>query len=323
MTTSPPAPRPAAPGQRFGATDLGLVIMSLIWGINYSVVKTGLRTLSPLAFNGLRVAMAAVVLFAIAAFVRGTKLPPRRDMIRLALLGVLGNGVYQLFFIFGMSRTRAGVAALVVAAGPAWIAIISSLMGLERLPLRGWSGIGLQLLGVACVVGSAQGFEGGRDVMVGAGLIAVGSIAWATFSVLLQPYTQTTHPLHLSAITMASGAVVLLSIALPDLLALQWRAVSLVEWGAVTYAGIGALVIAYLLFYRGVRVLGATRTAMYGNLQPLVAIAFAWIMLHEQPTVWQLLGAGLVMAGLLLSRTAKATPTVARATSLSSSAQTS
>ncbi|WP_309672234.1 DMT family transporter [Gemmatimonas sp.] len=312
----------AAPRQGFGTTDLGLVLMSLIWGVNYSVVKAGLRTLSPLTFNGLRVSMAAIVLFAIAACVRD-KLPSRRDIITLALLGLIGNGLYQLFFIFGMSRTRAGVAALVVAAGPAWIAIISRMLGREHLPLRGWSGIGLQLLGVACVVGSAQGFEGGRDVMLGAGLIALGSIAWATFSVLLQPYTKTAHPLHLSAITMASGALVLVSIALPDLIKLDWGAVSLVEWGAVTYAGIGALVVAYLLFYRGVRVLGATRTAMYGNLQPIVAIAFAWLMLGEQPTVWQILGAALIMAGLLLSRTAHARPLAERAASVSSSVQTS
>lgn len=319
--TSPQTPA-AAPRPGFGTTDLGLVLMSLIWGVNYSVVKAGLRTLSPLTFNGLRVSMAAIVLFAIAAFVRD-KLPSRRDIMTLALLGLVGNGLYQLFFIFGMSRTRAGVAALVVAAGPAWIAIISRMLGREHLPMRGWSGIGLQLLGVACVVGSAKGFEGGRDVMLGAGLIALGSIAWATFSVLLQPYTKTAHPLHLSAITMASGALVLVSIALPDLLKLDWGAVSLVEWGAVTYAGIGALVVAYLLFYRGVRVLGATRTAMYGNLQPIVAIAFAWLMLGEQPTVWQLLGAALIMAGLLLSRTAHARPMVARAASVSSSVQTS
>jgi len=297
--------------------------MSLIWGINYSVVKAGLRTLSPLTFSGLRVAMAAIVLFVIAACVRGTKLPPRRDIITLGLLGLVGNGLYQLLFIFGMSRTRAGVAALVVAAGPAWIAIISRMLGRERLPARGWSGIGLQLLGVACVVGSAQGFDGGREVMFGAGLIAIGSITWATFSVLLQPYTKTVHPLHLSAITMASGALVLVSIALPGLITLDWGAVSLTEWGTVTYAGIGALVVAYLLFYRGVRVLGATRTAMYGNLQPIVAISFAWLMLGEQPTVWQWLGAGLIMAGLLLSRTAHARPIVARAPVVSSSLHTS
>ena len=77
----------------------------------------------------------------------------RRDVLHLALLGLVGNGLYQLFFILGMARTRAGIAALVVAADPRSTAIISHLLGRERLPLRGWLGIVLQLVGVACVVG--------------------------------------------------------------------------------------------------------------------------------------------------------------------------
>ncbi|MFN8716862.1 MAG: DMT family transporter [Gemmatimonadaceae bacterium] len=304
----PPERTPAAAPHGFSATDAGLVLMAVIWGVNYSVVKAGLRSLTPLAFNGARVTLAAVVLFAVAALVRDARWPSRRDTGRLLALGLMGNGVYQVLFIFGMARTRAGVAALIVAAGPAWIAIISRLMGRELLSSMGWTGIGLQLVGVACVVGSARGFDGGREVMFGAALIASGSICWALFSVLLQPYTQHAHPLHLSAITMASGALLIVLMALPDLQRLEWMAVPAAAWGAVAYAGIGALVVAYLLFYRGVRVLGPTRTAVYGNLQPIIALAVAWVMLHERPTAWQLTGTGFVMGGLLLSRLARVRP---------------
>ena len=138
--------------------------------------------------------------------------------------------------------------------------------------------------------------------MLGAGLIALGSLMWAVFSVLLQPYTVRAHPVHLSSITMASGALFLLLVASPALRQLDVGAVTATEWGAVVYAGLGALVVAYLLFYRGVRVLGPTRTAMYGNLQPLIAIAVAWAVLNERPTGWQALGAAFIMGGLLLSR---------------------
>lgn len=296
----------------FGWTDIGLIVMALIWGVNYSVVKSGLATLDPITFNGLRVALAATVLIAIAATVRGAPLPSRRDTLTLAGLGLMGNGLYQLLFILGMARTRAGIAALVVAAGPAWIAIISRMLGRERLSSRGWMGIALQLFGVACVVGSAGAVETNADVMIGAALIAGGSIMWALFSVLLTPYTQKAHPLHLSALTMASGAVFLVAIAMPGIIALDFAAVSVREWATVAYAGIAALVIAYLLFYRGVRVLGPTRTAMYGNLQPLIALLFAWAMLHERPTAGQGIGAAFIMGGLLLSRTARIRPVPVR-----------
>jgi drug/metabolite transporter (DMT)-like permease len=107
---------------------------------------------------------------------------------------------------------------------------------------------------------------------------------------------------------MASGALLLVVVASPRLVALDYGAISAAAWGSVLYAGIGALVIAYLLFYRGVQILGPTRTAMYGNLQPLIAIAVAWMMLGERPTVWQAVGAAFIMGGLLLSRTARIRP---------------
>lgn len=288
-------------------TDAGLVLMATIWGVNYSVVKAGLQAMTPLSFTGVRMVFAALVLFGVASFVKA-EWPNRRDTMRLLGLGLLGNGFYQLLFISGMARTRAGVAALIVAAGPAWIAILSRLLGRERVSRLGWAGIGLQLVGVLCVVGSTQKFEGGADGLLGAGLIAAGSIAWALYSILLQPYTLRSHGLHLSALTLASGAAVMGLVGLPDMLRLDWSAVGLTGWGAVVYSGLFAMVLAYLLFYHGVRVLGPTRTAMYGNLQPIIAIAVAWILLHETPTGWQLLGASLIMGGLLVSRTAKVRP---------------
>ena len=292
----------------FGLTDLGLLLMALIWGINYSVVKHGIRNLAPYTFNGIRLAIAAVVLAVIAMAVRGAKAPSRADVWRLIGLGLIGNGLYQLLFIEGMARTRAGIAALVIAGGPAWIALISRMLGLERLSSRGWFGIGLQLLGVACVVASTASLETSREAMLGAALIMGGGIMWAIFSVLLQPFTLRVHPFHLSAITMASGALMLVLVAMPGLVRLDWGTITRGEWGAILYAGLGALVISYLLFYRGVRILGPTRTAMYGNLQPAIALVVAWVALSEQPTAWQITGAALIMAGLLVSRTARVRP---------------
>ena len=279
--------------------------MALIWGVNFSVVKVGLKAFDSLTFAGLRVALAAIVLMAVAAVIRSTPWPSRREIIALAWLGVIGNGFYQLLFLAGMSRTRAGIAALLVAAGPAWIAIISQLLGRERMPPRGWAGIGLQLIGVACVVGSAHGVDTGDTALYGAGLIALGAITWAIYTVLLQPYTKTVNPLHLTAITTASGAVVCVVAAIPGLASTDWKSIGLEAWGAVFYASFGAMIIAYMLYYRGMRILGATRTSMYSNLQPIIALAVASVMLAERPTGPQLLGAAFIMGGLLMSRTAR------------------
>jgi drug/metabolite transporter (DMT)-like permease len=60
--------------------------------------------------------------------------------------------------------------------------------------------------------------------------------------------------------------------------------------------------IAYLFWYRGVRVIGSTRTAMFSNLQPIVALGASWPLLGEKPTLMQGVGAVAVLGGLLLTR---------------------
>src|SRR5690349_9374561 len=89
----------------FGTTDLLLLLMAVIWGVNFSVVKYGTQVMTPMAFTGLRVMIAALVLFTFA-IARGKKLPNRREILSLMALGLIGNGLYQILFVEGISRTR-------------------------------------------------------------------------------------------------------------------------------------------------------------------------------------------------------------------------
>jgi drug/metabolite transporter (DMT)-like permease len=285
-------------------TEVALFAMAVIWGVNFSVVKFGTSFVPPLAFNGLRVALATVVLVALAV-VQRSSIPARRDVLGLAALGVVGHGAYQTLFILGLARTTAGATALVLAASPALIAIVGTLLRVERPTGRAWLGVALQLAGVGAVVlGSSGGGArpGGRATSVGSLLLLGAALCWAFYAVLLKRYTERVHPIQMSAWTMAGGVLLLGAFATPSWLATDWGDVPASGWGAVAYSGLGALVIAYLFYYRGVRVLGPTRTAMFSNLQPLIALTVAYLTLGETPTVWQLAGAGSIMLGLLISR---------------------
>jgi len=101
---------------------------------------------------------------------------------------------------------------------------------------------------------------------------------------------------------MAGGAAVLLAVSAPSIAGADGAAAPPSAWGASVYSGLAGLVVAYLFWYRGVRVLGPTRTAMYVNLQPVFALLVAWAALGERPGIPQLAGAASVMAGLLLAR---------------------
>src|SRR3954469_21923673 len=101
-----PGPRTNAARPGVWLADAALILMSLIWGVNYSVVKYGTSVVPPLAYNGVRIAIASVCLLIIAV-VWGGSLPARRDVFALLALGALGNGIYQVFFIEGLAATRA------------------------------------------------------------------------------------------------------------------------------------------------------------------------------------------------------------------------
>lgn len=302
------AARSATPGHASSTrpgvwlTDLTLVAVALIWGVNFPIVKFGTTLVDPLAYNGIRVALAAVLLSAIVSMSRAP-FPPPRTMAVLLALGVLGNGVYQFLFVEGIARTRASDAALFVAASPAFIAIIGRFHGVEHIARRAAVGIGLSICGIALVVlGTATGLEGHASLL-GDLLVLAGALSWALYTVLLKPYTHDVSGMQISAFTMVGGAIPLFAVAWPAISSAPWRSVPHLGWVAVAYSGVFALVVAYYFWYRGVRVIGPTRTAMYSNLQPVIAVLVAWPMLGETPTVWQVVGTVCIIGGLLLTRT--------------------
>lgn len=301
MASTVPALRAAARARpAFGATDVGLLAMAVIWGINYSVVKYGASVVPPLVFNGARLTIAGVVLL-LASLVAGRRAwPSPSDTRSLLLLGLLGNGLYQLLFILGVSYTRAGTVAILLAASPAVIAIFGRALGQERIGRRAAAGIALSIAGVACVIAGGAGDLGGH--LAGTLIVLAACICWSLYNVLLRPYAQRVGNLQLTAITIAGGAVPLALLALPGAVAMRWSTVPLAAYGALLYGSLGALVVAGVLWYRGVRTLGPTRAALYSNLQPAIAVAFAWATLGEVPTPWQLAGAAAITAGIVVTR---------------------
>lgn len=285
----------------FGVTDVMLLTMATIWAINFSVVKYATTMISPMAFTGMRVAICAVLLVVIVLWQR-KPLPVGRDIIVLITLGIVGNGLYQLLFVEGVSRTRAGNAALIVAAAPGFIAVASRMRGIERASRRVLSGIALSIVGVGFVVLGSSASSSKENTFLGSLLVFSGVLCWTAYTVGLQPFTKRIDPLQLAAIPMVGGLIPLAFTTVPAIVHTDWLAVSFGGWASMLYASVLSMVVGYLFWYRGLKVLGPTRTASYSNLQPVIALAVAWIFLHEVPTAWQIVGVATIMSGVLLTR---------------------
>ena len=301
------APTPGVVRSRVSLTDGLLVAMALIWGVNASVMKLGVSELPPLVFNAARLGLAAIALVVLALAVRHPTLT-RRDVGMLLALGVLGTGLYQFFMIEGLARTRAGTTALILSSGPAFVALFGRVLGVEHITRRGMLGIVLSMAGIAFVALTQPDALGRGASLFGSALVLIGCICWSLFAVLIKPYANRLDGRVVTAITIVGGTLPLSLLALPAVDAVAWGELSIGTWGGIVYSGLASMVIAYLFWNRGVRLLGPTRTAMFGNLQPIFALVAARVMLGERPGPWQLVGAVAIIAGVVLTRTAEPWP---------------
>ncbi|WP_420126866.1 DMT family transporter [Longimicrobium sp.] len=286
----------------WGWTETALSLMVFVWGVNFAVVKHALDSIQPLAFNALRFVIASVLVWAVLRARGEVSLPERRDIPRVVALGLLGNVLYQMCFILGLDRTAAGHASLILALTPVMTAFLSMLTGHERPGPRTWGGASLSILGIALVSGASIRVEG-ASALVGDAILVTACVAWSVYTVGARPIVRRYGSVRTTAWTLWCGAVGLVALGTPALLRQDWQAVSAEAWAALVFSATFAIGLAYLIWYRGVERIGNTRTAIFSNLTPVVALFAGVVLLHEKPSALALVGAALTLGGVMVVRT--------------------
>jgi drug/metabolite transporter (DMT)-like permease len=284
------------------ALDFLLLLMILIWGSNFSIVKVALRDFPEIAFNAMRMIVGSAVFLGVIRFTR-TELHPKltgRDWRELAFLGAIGTFLYQLCFVAGVGRTSVGNSSLIIGISPIAIAIMSSFAGHERIrPVR-WLGVTIALFGLYLVVG--RGLDLSGDTWRGDALMMASVICWSTFSVASQPILKRHSPLIVIGLAFSIGGAMYVVTLLPWLLKVDWRAVSSFSWMLMLVSALLSLNLSYWIWYTGLKKLGGSRTSVYSYLTPIVAIIVAAIWLGEPVSSNQIAGAGAIFTGLLITR---------------------
>jgi len=288
-----------------------LMIMSFIWGLNFTVIKSAMRYFSPMPFNAIRFTMASALLL-IFLKIREKSISIRReDLKTFILLALIGNSLYQVLFINGIYRTTAGNSSLLLATTPIFVALISYALNIEKIAKRVWQGIFLSFAGIALLIlGSERTVAFALQNIIGDLLILAGTICWSIYTVLSRPMLQRYSSLKLTALTIAMGTPPIIIFAIPSLNTQNWSNIPVEAWTGLVYSAVLAIALGYTIWYTGVSQIGSAQTSIYEYLITLIAIATAWIFLSEIMTLIQVVGAVLVLLGLYLSRmeTCQASP---------------
>ncbi|MEM1566276.1 MAG: DMT family transporter [Candidatus Bathyarchaeia archaeon] len=257
----------------------------------------------PLSFNALRFSIASALLILILKLKEKTFKVHRSDLKRFILLALLGNTIYQLLFINGISRTTAGNSSLILATAPIFISVFSSALGVEKVGRRVWEAMVISFSGTLLIVlGSGKPLSLSAQNVWGDILILACTMCWSAYTVLSKPLLEHYSPLRLVGLTVAIGTPPLILTSAHSLTIQDWTGIPIEAWLGLAYSSCLAIAIGYTIWYTGVSQVGGARTALYENLVTVIAVTAAWTFLHETLSPLQLVGAALIFVGLHHSR---------------------
>jgi len=293
---------------RFSRLDALLVAMTVIWGSNYSLIKSALSDIPPLAFNGVRLALASVLFLAAIKgkgfFNRSADMRPRplaaRDWLGIAALAIVGQCVYQLLFISALARTTVANSSLIIACTPIFVALMTAALGHERVTTWQWAGTALSAAGIYIVIGGGAAVN--RASLAGDLMMLTAVLCWSAATVGSRPLLARHSPLVVTGYSMAIGTILYLPFAWPALHAVAWRDVSAHAWWAIALSATFALCVAYMIWYTALQRIGNTRTSIYSNMVPVAAMLVAWLWLGERMTSVKLGGGAAVLVGVALTK---------------------
>jgi drug/metabolite transporter (DMT)-like permease len=274
------------------------LLLCCIWGSTWLFIKLGLNDLPPLTFAGIRFVIAALILFSLIA-VRRVPLPrKRRDLMLLALTGVLSFSLNYGLVFWGEQYISSGLAALLQSMLPAFGLIIAHYyVPRERMTLPRMLGVLLGVLGVGVIFSNQLQVSGPRALWGSAALV-VSAFCAAYANVLVKTYGVNLQPSVLAAGQMVFGLIPLLLIGIPlegNPLKFRWTPIALIS---LLYLAIVGTVIAFLLYYWLMHNMDVTKTMLIALVTPVVAVVLGMLILKEELHWRTLVGGAMIMSGI-------------------------
>ena len=292
-----------------------LFVVWLVWGSTYLAIRVADRSIPPFAMAGTRYLTAGAVLYPLAWLGSRRRQAPAQSVVpgpagsrawsRLAqwggmavvgtLLLAFGNGGVS----YAEQTLPSGLAALLVASVPLWMALADRVINGQRIPLRGWLALGLGLAGIAVLARPS-----GNGAVLPIFVVLGASASWGIGSVLAGRLPAPASPLVGSAMEMLTGGIVLagLAAATGELTRIDPAHVSEESLLGLLYLiGPGSL-LALTCYVIALRRLPTAVVSTYAYVNPVVAVSLGALFLGERPAPATLLGGAVVVLSVEIGR---------------------
>ncbi len=265
------------------------------------MVKMGIMAIGPLAFSFLRFILSALLMFFVLYITEKNPWVEVKDLPYFLFLGLLGFGIYQPLWSYGLKLSLASHSALILSLSPVVVSLVAFLRKEELVG-------GINLLGVIVGFGGvmflvSQGGSGdysSESVLYGDLLTLGAAISWGLYSYFGKNMVKKYSPLKTSTWSILWGLMFMFPICIGETLQIRAEDFSFSLLLSLSYSVVLSSLVAYIIWMQCVREIGATRTVSSQYITQVVGVIAAW-MIFGEPLGWQVfLGMAFISLGLWL-----------------------
>lgn len=272
------------------------------WGSTYTAIKVGVHYLHPLVLGGVRFLVAGLLLLMFCQF-RGMRVWLRaRELGWMAVIGLLLLGFGNIGLVFAERYIASGLAALLLASVPLYVAALSMLLPRgERLRARGWAGLGLGSVGLIALLWPEMRHQGGGGQAVGSVILLGSAFLWAVGSLLSRELKLPVNPMVAAGWQMLAAGIVSSATAL---VIGGWRTSNWTPGavGSVAYLVTFGSLVGYTAFVWLLEHVPVPKVTTYAYVNPVVAVILGAIFLGERMVATEYVGmVGIVIAVALVT----------------------
>ncbi|MBU2533530.1 MAG: DMT family transporter [Alphaproteobacteria bacterium] len=269
---------------RDGKLILAVVVIGVLWGLNWPAVKFMLSEVPPLTLRAMAFPLAAVILAAIARDRRLAFLPPRNEWPLMVVTGLLVVFGFNMMSTFGQLHTEASMAVIIAYTMPGMTAVLAALILKERIAPRQVAAVWLATSGVGVLV--SEDLPGLFRDPLGLTFMLLAAFFWALGNIALKSRSWSLSSIVLTVWFFVFSAILSWPIAFIFESPLDQGLPSPAVAWTFAYHVIGPMVICYALWTVIVERLPASIAAITALLAPIVGVTSAVVLLGE-PVSWQ------------------------------------
>ena len=282
-------------------TYLLLVLVTLIWGNSFIAIKHAVQFLAPVELTILRFVPVALIFGVLLLTTRRVAFwqMVRRDWLGLVLLGLSGAVAYNLALNTGESRVPAGTASLIISLNPAFTFILSVLFLRERPTIKKAMGLAIAFLGLCVIVRYASNQQISFSYLRYVFITMLAPLCWAIYTILGKPLVARYPPLLVVGGAMMAAVIPLLFLVRGSLIA-KLPTLPPSVWLSIAFLSLACTVFAFVIWFRALQRMEASRAASFVYLVPLFGVSFSKLLLDEPITLVLFIGAALLIGGVYL-----------------------